>query len=375
MTSGNLLALETSQLIDATGYIFLVPGAPTIHKGKEVLKLFLTDAAGKQVPLCLWEETQQKVKNIKAHTVVYVYNAYLVAEATGGVHLTARENTMIVAASGSIPLASEILAANLRDFKKESLVQLSKAPAAIDSAEGPATSVNASILQWATFFKQPLPDTLFELSGGLVSLMDAESEQLLVKAGDRIWTKVNVTDSSGTVSADMGEKTALLLTDTADKDEFVDQASSGLLAFARGRLRLRYAVGKDKTEPSLTVVAASTRYFDVPEPHLVPPSDTRIIPAQLHWAAASPTGLITVTFPGVEAPRLATGILALVVGTKDPKTDAFDGGFAIRNSVAEAWGSDTTTVWVATTTANTDRLPRYASRSCTLRTLTQTPRR
>lgn len=82
--------------------------------------------------------------------------------------------------------------------------------------------------------------------------------------------------------------------------------------------------------------------------------------AQLHWAASSPTGLIKVTFPDGGGHRMATGILSLVTGTKEPKTDPIEGGFAIRNSVIEACGKDTTTVWSAMTSANTSRLARYA---------------
>lgn len=130
------------------------------------------------------------------------------------------------------------------------MVQLSKAPST-DNADGPATSVNAAILECATFFKQVLPDSLFEVSGALVNMMDAGSEQILDRSGSRIWTKVSVTDYAGTVSADLSEKAALILTDTADQSEFLDQEANGFLAFARARLRLRFAVGlkKSRTKP------------------------------------------------------------------------------------------------------------------------------
>ena len=360
LTSGELLAFEMSQLVDAYGYICEIPTKEVLPNGKSVIKPMLTDKEGKQVPLCFWEELQDRASQIKEKTIIYVYGAYLVVESTGGVHLTARDTTVIVKASGDSPLAKKLLAANLSDKKKEEMIQLSKAPPATDHADGPAVSVSAGILECATYFKKVLPESLFETSGGLVNLLNQEKDQILDRSGSRIWTKVQVTDYTGTVLADMNEKTALVLTDTSDKEEFLEQAENGSIAFSRGRLRFRWAVGKDKTEPTLTLVGAKPLFFDIPESHPTPPSDARLIPAQLHWANTSPTGLIAVKFPDTGNTRMATGILAVVAGHKEARTEPIEGGFAIINSVTEACGADTTTVWSATTSTKTQLLSRYA---------------
>ena len=239
-----------------------------------------------------------------------------------------------------------------------------------DFESGPAVSANLAMLEFATFFKKVLPDTLFEVSGSLVSLHATDEESLLTRAKDRIFTKVSVTDYAQTLEADLTEKAALALTGLETKEEFVEAATTGFLAFERGRLRLRWAISKKpqekdgaskKTqEPKLTIVAALPKLFDEPEEHLVPASDARILPVQLQWASMSPSGKIGVSLPGHDKKLLATGILALVVGTHEPKTEPVANGFAIKNFVQDTWGEGSSVPWTATTTAITSRLPKYA---------------
>ena len=50
-----------------------------------------------------------------------------------------------------------------------------------------------------------------------------------------------------------------MLSNMEHKDEFVESAQSGSLVFSRGRVRVRYAIAKNKQEPTFTLVAAEAR--------------------------------------------------------------------------------------------------------------------
>eukprot|EP00973_Karenia_brevis_P014188 1929964-Karenia_brevis.AAC.1 len=61
----------------------------------------------------------------------------------------------------------------------------------------------------------------------------------------------------------------------------------------------------------LVIVEATPVLFDVPQLRFVTPSNSRIIPVQLAWAAGSPSGPVAVTLPSNGVKRMATGVLAL----------------------------------------------------------------
>ena len=50
-----------------------------------------------------YQDKQDKLAGAKENTVIYVYGAWLVVEEKGGLHLTARDTTVIVQASGTQP--------------------------------------------------------------------------------------------------------------------------------------------------------------------------------------------------------------------------------------------------------------------------------
>jgi hypothetical protein len=359
MTTVHLLELQTSQLVDTTAVATAIGDPKPQKNGKSIIEVTLSNETGKEIPLNFWDENQAMATKVTLNKPIYIYGAYLVAEESGGRHLTARTSTSIVEATGTRPLAAAMSAANIASLPPDQKENLSKWDSGT-SHEGPAVNAHLGMLESAAFFKQPLPDSLFEVCGAVVTLEDTAEENLLTKGKERIWTKVTVTDFANTITADIGEKSALLLTDTSTKDEFVQQAASGFLAFDRAHLRVRWATPAGCTDPKLTIVAALPRLFDPPENQLVPASDTRILPVKLAWAAPSPTGHIKVTFPGTKTTRLASGVLAVVRGAKEPWTGSTGEGFAIRSFVVEAWGDNQDQPWEAVTSAIPSRLARYA---------------
>ena len=63
MTSGDLLELSTSQLVDAHAVITHTKGPPE-HKGKSVLKVCLCDGSGKEITLNLWDDMITKLTGV-----------------------------------------------------------------------------------------------------------------------------------------------------------------------------------------------------------------------------------------------------------------------------------------------------------------------
>ncbi|CAK0839383.1 unnamed protein product [Prorocentrum cordatum] len=360
MTTFDLLELETSQLVDVTAVATNVSGSTSATEGKSNVKVTLSNASGIEIPLIFRDDTRHLAGDIDTFKPLYVYNVYLVVESSGGRHLTARKERLAVPASGARPIAHALGDSNVQALPAEKKEYLSKWESGGNWEDGAACSAHTGILECATHFKRALSHTLFEITGALVSLQSADAADLLTKDKTRIWAKVDITDFANTVTADMPESVALTLTDTKDKDEFLQQATSGSLAFTRARLRVRFDTPAGSTVPSLSVVAAKCRHFDVPEPNLVPPSDARLVPVQLTWASQSPTGLIGIALPGEGGRRLASGILALIVGAKEPKTEPAADGFAIRNFVTEACGDHMDQQWETVTSAPASRLAYYA---------------
>ena len=141
------------------------------------------------------------------------------------------------------------------------------------------------------------------------------------------------------VDMDMQEAPAFALTENANKKDFVDRATEGTLAFARGRLRIKYGTTKNSNEHKLTLVHASPTLTETAEENPVPPGDTRILPVQLEWLGQSKTGMLAVTYPQTTQ-RLATGVIVCMTATKNAKTESAETGWCIKNFVTECSGAN-----------------------------------
>lgn len=358
MNSSDLLELACSQLVDTHAVVAKVDEV-TEKKGKKLRKAHLYDASGKYIELNFWEEMVPCAASLTTNKPVYFYSVYLVVTDKGTKHLTFKKTSKFVEASGNCALANALKSFDIdtiRDDQRECISTIASG----DWDKQPAVSSNLAALEFATFFKKELPDSLFEVSGCLVSLQETDAENLLTRCGTRIYTKVSVSDYSTTLEANLTEKPALTITGTSTKEEFTEDATSGFLAFERATLRFRWARSKTDDKLKLSIVEALPKLFDEPEEHKVPPTDSRLLPVQLQWISNSPSGKIAVTYPGQVKKLLTTGILALVIGVQEPKTEVVDNGFAIKNFVQETWGDASQVLWKATTTAVTARLTKYA---------------
>ena len=87
----------------------------------------------------------------------------------------------------------------------------------------------------------------------MVSLQETDPEKMVTReTKDRLWVKVSLEDYSARTDAYLTTEPALALTGNDSKDEFLEAAGTGFLAFSRGRVRVKYASGKnDKDPPTL----------------------------------------------------------------------------------------------------------------------------
>ena len=201
-----------------------------------------------------------------------------------------------------------------------------------------------------------LSEKLFEIPSALISLDDPD--QVLTQECDRIYAAISISDYSGSTSGAMIQEPALILSGAADMKHFTDLVEKGCLSFSRGRVRLRRAVNK-KNVLKLTLVAAVPRLFEANLPQRAPPNDGRLIPVALSSVSASISGKLTVSING--RPFLATGVLAVVKGTREANTLLRDDTFAIRNTVKDCLAVDSApTEYTAITTAVVARLHRYS---------------
>ncbi|CAK0855379.1 unnamed protein product [Prorocentrum cordatum] len=294
---------------------------------------------------------------------VYIFGAYLVKSDNGGVHLTVRNSTIFTRPAGSSPKVAAMLAAGARDLAKDDLTSLS----VYDSTnykDGPAVSSTSAILDMLLQSKAVAPDKLFEIPAASFSLSDTEN--LLTKAGDRVWASVRMSDYTGSVDAKITETAALALTGCADKTEFQDEVAQGSMTWSRARVRATLAASRgaqddQANEPRLAIVCAEPCLFDVTEPLLAPQNDSRLVPTTARAISMSATGKLCVAIGSSRF--LASGAILLVEATKDPDTTPRDDGFAITNYVTDVAETDTEqkTAWMATTACPTRRLGRYAS--------------
>ena len=356
MSVRDLLELPESQPVDACGIITSQEG-PVAKKEKMMRKAIVSDATG-NIDLNFWEEMISFGENLSEGNVLYFYSVQLVVTAKNSRHLSFKKGSKIVVASGTCPRAKALQATDLAaipDSEKENLSKWDEQ----DWQKCMARSTNLATLDFATVFKKQLPDTLFEVSGALVTLTDTDADKLLTRDKARLYAKVTVTDYANTVEADLTEEAALVLSGCDSKEDFVKTAASGYLALYRARIRLRWACPQKGGDPKMTIVAALPMLFDPPEPHKLPATSNRILPVQLQWTSMSTSGKIAVKIPGSVDRLLATGILILVVALKDAVVESMETGFEIRNYVADVLNTEPKVQWAATTTSITARVTKY----------------
>ncbi|CAK0808640.1 unnamed protein product, partial [Prorocentrum cordatum] len=364
MTTTEAMQLSKSQLVDLTAFLITKAG-PVKANDKSVQELHICDTRGAVLKFNFWAEHQEKATDLNAQDTLYIFGAYFTKDADDKAHLTATDTTKIFKASGQLERAKAFADTNFEALEKTTL---GHAGSRKDFTQGPATAAAVGTLDHLTFFKTPLPDTLYELAGCLVPLGAADEDSLLTKDKQRIWTQVSLTDWSGTTSAKLTEDAALLLSDTPDKTELMEAAAAGALTISRARLRVQVAAPEvdDKPDsavkgPIVSIVAALPRPFDDHVPQPVLPSDDRLLPALVAWASTSPTGKISARCPDHQKSFLASGILTLVRSVREPVTTTIEDGFCIQNAVVDA--ADTGNehqAWAATTTAPIARLTRYS---------------
>ncbi|CAK0908456.1 unnamed protein product, partial [Prorocentrum cordatum] len=229
--------------------------------------------------------------------------------------------------------------------------------------DGPAVSSTSAILDVLLHSKAVAPDKLFEIPAAFFSLSDTEN--LLTKAGDRVWASVRMSDYTGSVDAKITEAAALALTGRADKAEFQDEVAQGSMTWSRARVRAALAAspggkGDQVNEPRLAIVCAEPCLFDVTVPLLAPQNDSRLAPTTARAISMSATGKLCVAIG--PARFLTSGAILFVEATKDPDTTPRDDGFAITSYVTDVAETDTEqkTAWKATTACPTRRLGRHA---------------
>ena len=348
-----------SQCVDTFGVITTLPEVKT-QQGKTLIELILCDKDGMEIGVNFWNEHTAKVAQFQPGDLVYILRSWLTKKDGGSCHLTVNATTLVIKASGDMPLAKELATKKVTEMDAKDKHSLSAATEPKNWMEGEAVSTNASTLEFLTSFKSNLPDEVFEIAGACVSLQPAGDDGLLTKHGDRIWTQVAVMDFSGCVPAWLTQAAALVLSDQDSKDEFITAAPDGSLNFQRGRLRLRWACGQSGTSPRLTVVGAECRCFDIPAAIPTLPSDEKLVPGLLQWASPALAGNISMRFPGADIEVLAAGILVVVRGVKEPESEVIPDGFAIRNFIADHCAEENPVKYEAMATAPTSRLPRYS---------------
>ena len=120
---------------------------------------------------------------------LHLYGVHLVVEDASSRHLSAIKNSVIIMATGDRPHAAELNAAKVGDIPECEKQSLSKWEAT-NYTNGPAVSANLGIFELAMFFRQALPDSLFDVSGALVTLQDTYASSLVTRHGNRIFVKV-----------------------------------------------------------------------------------------------------------------------------------------------------------------------------------------
>ena len=353
MTTSTVLQLSKSQSVDTHAVITEIPEPKTHKENKTLVKVQLCDSDGGELAFNVWEAQLKLIEGLSVNYVFYIFGAWLSREDRKA-HLTANDTTIIVKASCKLPLAKTLSEVKIEAVERHSL---SKTLGKRDFKQGPALSANASAVEFLTSFKKELPEELYEIPGVTLSLVASEPEDLVTKEKDRIWTRVNVTDFSGTVAAFLPQEPALVFSGYETKDEFVEGASSGCIAFSRGRIRARWASDKQGSH-YLTIACAECELFAKPDVNNAPASDEGAPPVQLSWCTPS-HGRISVQPTDAPQPVLASGVLAVVQGVREPETVPIAEGFAIQSHIKDICEGDGASLWKATASAPVAKLGKY----------------
>ena len=354
-TVKDLTQMSTSQVVDFHAFVMHV-AEPVRTKEKNLIEVTLADATKTTMKMNFWEEAVNMVPENAQGKILYAFDAYLVHEARGGLHLTPRKDSTLLLADGELPkakalLESSITTTHLTDSDVTSLSTFSER----DYKNCPAEETCIAAVHESMRHKEDLQEALFEIPSALIALEDPD--QVLNKEGNRIYTSISISDFSGTTSGALLQEPALILSATKGLKHFTDLAAKGCLSFSRGRIRLRRAPNKDNVL-KLTLVAAVPRLFEATLPQHVSPNDARLIPTALSNVSASISGKLTVTIKG--KPLLATGVLAIVQATQEADILQREDTFSIQNTVTDCLATGSTpTEYKAVTTAMISRLSRY----------------
>ena len=357
-TTFDLKDLSASQVVDFHAFVLQIKPSEK-RKNKDIVEVVLADGAKVTLPFNFWEESIDTIPKQAEKQILYAFGAYLVKEESGGIHLAPRKDTRFEVASGNLPKAKEILTSGIKDVQADDkdITSLSK-QSLRNFHDAEAVPACIKDMHDAMDLKEDKTERIFEVSSAMLTLGDPD--QLLTKDGDRIYTNVTVSDFSASVAAILLQEPALILSNTTSKEQFVEQAAQGHLAFARGHLRLRRAPGKDEI-PKLTVVCALQRLFEVPSITEVTAHDARIVPVNLSVISTSTSGKLSLDINGTKV--LAAGALAVVKAIQDADTIQTENGFGIVNHVKDAAAIEEDSnnkVYHAVTSAVLARLHRYA---------------
>ena len=353
LTVSNVTDMSTPQVVDFHAFVLDVPDSKTV-KNKQLLEVTLADAAKKTIPLNFWEEAVDIMPRDAKGKVLYVFNAYLVIEESGGRHITIRKGTTVVIADGGLPKATALLQSGLSDADAADadVSSLSTGGSRRDYKSTPGEDACVADVHASMGNKKNASEVLFDIPSALIALEDPDN--LLTQDQKRIYAPISISDFSGTTSATLTEEPALVLSSAIDMNDFVDLASKGSLSFARGLIRVRRAPSKENVL-KLTVVAAVPRLFDEVVPRPVHLNDARIIPTILSRVTTSASGKLTVACNGKAF--LAAGVLIMAKATREADTVARGDTFAIQNFVKDALASEPTPkVYRAETTSMLARI-------------------
>jgi hypothetical protein len=307
------------------------------------------------IPLNFWQENIANVPQGIEKKVLYAFGAYLVNK-DDSLHLAPRKGTRWVVASGDRPRAKALLNAGLAGASKTDagVTSLNKGGSNRDFTTCPAVPACIGDVAMSMTPKMQQDDVVFEVPGVLAAIEDPD--RLLTQDGARIYARVSLSDFGASTTAVITEEAALALTNTKTKEQFLEQAAKGCLAFSRGHIRIHRAPTKDGVI-KLTVVCAKPRIFEVPSVENVLFSDGRVVPVSISAISPSPTGKLSLSIAGTHV--LAAGALAVVKATQEPDTVTRDDSYAIKNFVKDAIDGSPT-IYSAVTTTILSRLNKYA---------------
>lgn len=225
LTVSDLTQMSTSQVVDFHAFVMNVADA-VIKKDKTLVEVTLADAAKITMPLNFWEDAVSMLPKDAQGKVLYVFDAYLVQEATGGLHLTPRKESFLVIADGELPKAKTLLESAITNAQitDADVTSLSR-PSECDYKNCPAEETCIAEVHDSMRNKDDVSKKIFEIPSALIALEDPD--KLLTQDGDRIYAAITISDFLGSTSASLTQEPALILSATTNLKHFTDLAARG----------------------------------------------------------------------------------------------------------------------------------------------------